>query len=157
MTLTGGISWILSSQGFACDALVGAQLVTVDGDVIDVDEDHEPELLWGLRGGGSNFGIVSALRMRLVPNPVVHAGALYWPMANAAKILAAYREWVGRAPPAMASAIAFLQYPFVAPVPDPVRGKPVIALRVCLLGARPSRQSASTGSSSPSHTVKGTA
>ena len=62
LTLTGGISWILGSQGFACDALIGAQLVTIEGDVIEVDEDHEPELLWGLRGGGGNFGIVTHLR-----------------------------------------------------------------------------------------------
>src|SRR4029079_5907511 len=54
LTLTGGISWILASEGFACDALIGARLVTIDGDVIDVDDQHEPELLWGLRGGGGN-------------------------------------------------------------------------------------------------------
>ncbi|MEA2678156.1 MAG: hypothetical protein QOJ81_2297 [Chloroflexota bacterium] len=76
LTLTGGISWILGSQGFACDALIGAQLVTVDGDVIDVDEDHEPELLWGLRGGGGNFGIVTHLRYALTAVPRMYGGAL---------------------------------------------------------------------------------
>ncbi|MDL2334447.1 MAG: FAD-binding protein [Chloroflexota bacterium] len=76
LTLTGGISWILSSQGFACDALVGAQLVTVDGHVIDVDEDHEPELLWGLRGGGGNFGIVTHLRYALTAVPRMYGGAM---------------------------------------------------------------------------------
>jgi len=67
LTLTGGISWILASEGFACDALVGAQLVTMAGDVLEVDEQHEPELLWGLRGGGGNFGIVTRLRYALTP------------------------------------------------------------------------------------------
>jgi FAD/FMN-containing dehydrogenase len=64
LTLTGGISWLLASQGFACDALIGAKMVTIDGDVIDVDDQHEPELLWGLRGGGGSFGVVypSAIR-----------------------------------------------------------------------------------------------
>ena len=76
LTLTGGIGWILGTQGFACDALIGAQLVTVDGDVIDVDQDHEPELLWGLRGGGGNFGIVTQFRYALTPVPRMYGGAL---------------------------------------------------------------------------------
>mgnify|MGYP000676827595 CR=1 FL=1 len=65
LTLTGGIGWILASQGFACDALIGARMVTVDGDVIDIDDQHERELLWGLRGGGGNFG-ASASSMALL-------------------------------------------------------------------------------------------
>ncbi|MEO8626461.1 MAG: FAD-binding oxidoreductase [Candidatus Limnocylindrales bacterium] len=76
LTLTGGISWILASQGFACDALIGARLVTVDGDVIDIDDKHEPELLWGLRGGGGNFGIATNLRYALTPVPRMYGGAL---------------------------------------------------------------------------------
>src|SRR3954451_25211070 len=55
LALTAGISWLLSSEGFACDSLIGAQLVTVDGEVIEVDEQREPELMWALRGGGGNF------------------------------------------------------------------------------------------------------
>ena len=76
LTLTGGISWLLASQGFACDALIGARMVTVDGDVIEVDDEHEPELMWGLRGGGGNFGIVTDLRYALTPVPRMYGGAL---------------------------------------------------------------------------------
>jgi len=76
LTLTGGISWILASEGFACDALIGAQLVTMTGDVLEVDEEHEPELLWGLRGGGGNFGIVTRLRYALTPVPQMFGGAV---------------------------------------------------------------------------------
>ncbi len=76
LTLTGGISWLLASEGFACDALVGARLVTVGGEVIDVDDQHEPELLWGLRGGGGNFGIVTHLRYALTSVPRMFGGAL---------------------------------------------------------------------------------
>ena len=76
LTLTGGIGWILASQGYACDALIGARMVTVDGDVIDVDDQHEPELLWGLRGGGGNFGIVTHLRYALTSVPRMYGGAL---------------------------------------------------------------------------------
>ncbi len=76
LTLTGGLSWILASEGFACDALVGAQLVTMAGDVLEVDEQHEPELLWGLRGGGGNFGIVTRLRYALTPVTQMFGGAV---------------------------------------------------------------------------------
>jgi FAD/FMN-containing dehydrogenase len=74
LTLTGGISWLLSSEGFACDALIGAQLVTADGDVLEVDEQREPELLWGLRGGGGNFGIATHLRYALTDVPAMFGG-----------------------------------------------------------------------------------
>jgi FAD/FMN-containing dehydrogenase len=76
LTLTGGISWLLASEGFACDALIGAQLVTISGDVIDVDEDHEPDLMWALRGGGGNFGVVTRLRYALTSVPRMYGGAL---------------------------------------------------------------------------------
>jgi FAD/FMN-containing dehydrogenase len=76
LTLTGGISWLLSSEGFACDALIGAQLVTADGDVLDVDDQREPELLWGLRGGGGNFGIVTHLHYALTLVPAMFGGRL---------------------------------------------------------------------------------
>jgi FAD/FMN-containing dehydrogenase len=76
LTLTGGISWILASEGFACDALIGAQVVTMAGDVLEVDEQREPELLWGLRGGGGNFGIVTRLRYALTPVAQMFGGPI---------------------------------------------------------------------------------
>lgn len=76
LTLTGGISWLLGTEGFACDALIGARLVTADGESIEVDERREPELLWGLRGGGGNFGIVTHLRYALTPVDRMYGGAL---------------------------------------------------------------------------------
>ncbi len=129
--LGGGAGWLARRYGLCSDMIDAAEVTTADGIRRWIDAEVDPELLWGLRGGGSNFGIVSALRLRLVPNPIVYAGALYWPMASAPAILSAYRDWAVSAPPEMGSAVAFLQYPGVAPVPEPVRGKPVIALRVC--------------------------
>ena len=76
LTLSGGISWLVSSEGFACDALIGAQLVTADGDVLEVDEKREPELLWGLRGGGGNFGVVTRLRYALADVPAMFGGRM---------------------------------------------------------------------------------
>ena len=68
ITLGGGISYILSSAGFTCDVLIGAQLVTADGRIVEVDEEREPDLLWALRGGGGNFGVVTRFRYQATPS-----------------------------------------------------------------------------------------
>lgn len=76
LTLSGGISYLIASEGFACDALTGAQLVVADGSVVEVDADREPDLLWALRGGGGNFGVVTRFRYRLTPVPSIYGGRL---------------------------------------------------------------------------------
>ena len=76
LTLSGGIGYLVASEGFACDALVGAELVTADGTIVDVDGDREPDLLWALRGGGGNFGVVTSLRYRLTTVEQVFGGRL---------------------------------------------------------------------------------
>lgn len=76
LTLTGGIGYLLGAAGFACDALVGAELVTAGGEVLQVDEQRDPELLWALRGGGGNFGVVTKLRHALIPVRNPYGGRL---------------------------------------------------------------------------------
>jgi FAD/FMN-containing dehydrogenase len=74
--LGGGISYLLGTRGFACDALIGAELVTADGSIVEVDAVREPELLWALRGGGGNFGVVTRFRIALAPLGPVFGGRL---------------------------------------------------------------------------------
>lgn len=76
LTLSGGIGYLLGFAGFACDALIGAELVTADGRIIQVDPIREPELLWALRGGGGNFGVVTRFRYVLVPVEHVYGGQM---------------------------------------------------------------------------------
>lgn len=129
--LGGGAGWLARGHGLCSDMIEAAEVTTANGVQRWVSADSEPDLLWALRGGGGNFGVVTALRLRLVPSSGVYAGAIYWPMAQAREVLTAYREWLALVPSDLGSAIAFLQYPAGAPVPEPVRGKPVVALRVC--------------------------
>ena len=76
LTLTGGIGFLLGAAGFACDALVGAEVVTADGSIVNVDESSDPDLLWALRGGGGNFGVVTRLRHGLTPLGSVYGGRI---------------------------------------------------------------------------------
>lgn len=76
LTLGGGISHIVASEGFGCDALIGAEVVTADGRVVEVGETTEPDLLWALRGGGGNFGIVTRFRYRLTPIQTMYSGSM---------------------------------------------------------------------------------
>jgi len=131
--LGGGAGWLARRYGLCSDAIEAAEITTSDGNRRWVSAGSEPELLWALRGGGGNFGVVSALRLQLVPISTVYAGAIYWPMERAREVLSAYRDWVAVAPPDLGSAVAFLQYPASAPVPEPIRGNPVVALRVCFV------------------------
>src|SRR5215510_14942615 len=140
--LGGGNGWLARRYGLCSDMIDAAEVVTVDGNRQWVSADTEPDLLWALKGGGGNFGVVTTLRLRLVAQPSVYAGAIYWPIGKARELLRAYRDWVATSPPAMGSAVAVIQYPAIAPVPDPVRGVPVVALRICHPGSAEDAKSA---------------
>ena len=94
LTLGGGIGWLHRKYGLTCDNLRSAEVVTATGKVLRVDEDNHPELLWGLRGGGGNFGIVTAFEFDAHPvGPVVWNGTAIYPAANAERVLRFWRDW----------------------------------------------------------------
>src|ERR671930_1281665 len=93
-TLGGGIGWLMRQHGLACDNLCSAELVTADGQVVRASADRNPELFWGLRGGGGNFGVVTSFEYRLHRlGPVVAGGAAFWPAERAEELLRFYRDW----------------------------------------------------------------
>jgi FAD/FMN-containing dehydrogenase len=92
LTLGGGLGWLMAKHGLAADNLVGAELVTAGGEVLGVDDESHPDLMWALRGGGGNFGIVTAFTYRLHPLAMVTGGLIAHPFEAAPDVLRFYRE-----------------------------------------------------------------
>ncbi|AFU00778.1 FAD-binding oxidoreductase [Nocardia brasiliensis] len=133
LTLGGGIGWLSRRHGLSCDNLIAAQLVTADGEIVEVTADTHPELLWGLRGGGGNFGVVTRFTMRLHPIPVpMFAGAALYPLA--AEPLSVFLDVARSAPPELGLNAALITAPPAPFVPPQFHGKPVVALAACHTG-----------------------
>src|SRR5580765_7960883 len=92
LTLGGGLGWLMAKHGLAADNLLAVELVTAEGDVLDVTEQSDPDLFWALRGGGGNFGIAASLEYRLHPLAMVTGGLIAHPIDAAADMLHFYRD-----------------------------------------------------------------
>jgi FAD binding domain/Berberine and berberine like len=134
-TLGGGYAWISTKHGLACDNLVSAQVVTADGRVVVASEDENADLLWGLRGGGGNFGVVTSYEFRLHDlGPIVMAGLAVHPIESARDIARAWRDWVETAPEAVCTALGILRAPPEPFVPPEVQGMPVLGVLAMYAG-----------------------
>ncbi len=135
LALGSGSGWLERKLGFTCDNLLAAEVVTADGRVVTASADEHPELFWGLRGGGGNFGIVTAFHLQLHPvGPIVYGGMLAWPAAMAGDVVRFWRDFMLDAPDEVGSALAFITAPPLEFVPEPVRGHPIVACITCYAG-----------------------
>jgi FAD/FMN-containing dehydrogenase len=135
VTLGGGSGWLERSLGPSCDHLVAAEVVSADGRVLSATEDEHPELLWALRGGGGNFGVVTSMELCLHPvGPTVLAGQLVQPRAWAGELLALVRDLMAAAPDELGLGCALAVTPDLPFLPEPVRGRPVAGVTLCWAG-----------------------
>jgi FAD/FMN-containing dehydrogenase len=132
-TLGGGIGWMMRKHGLACDNLIGAELITADGQTVHAGEDENEELLWGLRGGGGNFGVVTEFEFRLHPVSQVFGGLVAWPAESGREVLRFWRDWAPGTPDELCTMAAFLYAPPEPFVPPEVQGTPVFAIACCHL------------------------
>src|SRR6476659_7590848 len=99
LTLGGGIGWLMRKYGLSIDQLVSVDLVTADGEFVKASETENPDLFWGVRGGGGNVGIVTEFEFGLNPvGPIVLAGPIFWPMQESTRVLRFYRDWIAETP-----------------------------------------------------------
>jgi FAD/FMN-containing dehydrogenase len=112
LTLGGGFGWLTRPYGLTIDNLLSAEVVTADGSVHAASESDNPDLFWGLRGGGGNFGVVTSLTFRAQQlGPQVYAGNLFYGRAKWAEALAAYAEWTADLPDELTSIVSLLVPP----------------------------------------------
>ena len=133
-TLGGGHGWLARQHGLACNSVVGAEVVTADGELVRADHENEPDLFWALRGGGGSFGVVTALEFELFPVPELYAGMFAWPWDRTADVLHAWGEWVSGLPSEMSTWARILQVPPLPDVPEPVRGRQLVVVEAAYLG-----------------------
>ena len=135
-TLGGGYAWISAKYGLTCDNLISADVVTADGEFLTASEKENEELFWGLRGGSGNFGVVTSFEFQCHPlGPIIAAGLLLWPLAEANEKMRLWRDFCESAPDELGTGCAIL--PAAPPeefVPTELHGKPVFGIIACWTG-----------------------
>jgi FAD/FMN-containing dehydrogenase len=135
LTLGGGIGWLHRKHGLTIDQLVSVDLVTATGEAVTASETDDPELFWGVRGGGGNFGIATEFEFRVHPvGPTVLAGPIFWKMEDAPALLRFYREWIADAPDDLMTILIQRRAPAVDLVPPELQGEHVMAVACCYAG-----------------------
>jgi hypothetical protein len=133
-TMGGGFGWLGRKYGFNADSVREANVVTADGELLRVSAYEHPDLFWGLKGGGGNFGIVTSLEFTLYPLTTVYGGTLFYPLERTVEVLDLYARWVETLPDEMTTAVAFMNFPPLPELPEPLRGGSFILVRGCYCG-----------------------
>jgi FAD/FMN-containing dehydrogenase len=135
LTLGGGVGWLRRKHGLSCDNLVSAELVGADGEVRTTSADADPDLLWALKGGGGNFGIVTRFTFKLHPvGPIVAFAGVFYPLADAASILRGFRQHVEAMPDEVTPVALPLTMPADPHLPEPVHEQPVLIIGAVYAG-----------------------
>jgi hypothetical protein len=135
LTLGGGLGHLMRKHGLTVDNLLAVELVTADGERLLVDAETEPELFWGLRGGGGNFGIATAFHYQLHPvGPIVLGGPIFWPHADVPRVLRFLRDFAPEMPDELGISVAMMPAPPLPFLPTEQVGKPVIGLVLAWTG-----------------------
>jgi UDP-N-acetylenolpyruvoylglucosamine reductase len=122
-SLGGGVGWYARALGLAANSVTGIEIVTADARRRWVDHEHEPDLFWALRGGGGNFGVVTALEFRLHEMPELYAGVLFFPWERSAEVLHAWNAWTRTVPERTTSVGRMIRFPASDDVPQRLRGR----------------------------------
>jgi hypothetical protein len=128
LTLGGGIGWTMGKWGMAVDNLVGAEVVLANGDIVQVSESNEPDLLWALRGGGGNFGVVTRFTFRAYPLTTALGGPIIHPLEAAPDVVRFAKRFIASAPDDLAIQLAFIHAPDGS-------GTKVFAIALCHIGS----------------------
>lgn len=135
LTLGGGIGHLSRKYGLSCDNLLSAQVVTADGRILTASAAENPNLFWGLRGGGGNFGVVTSFEFQLHPVSVVLAGPILYSIEQREEALRFYRDFMADAPEELGAFFVFLKVPPGQPFPEPLHNQTVCGVMTCYAGS----------------------
>jgi FAD/FMN-containing dehydrogenase len=134
-TLGGGMGWLHRRIGLACDSLRAAEVVTADGNLVATSETKNPDLFWGMRGGGWNFGAVTSMEFEAHPiGPVVVAGLMYFPLDRFPELVERHRLLKSRFPDELTTWFFLRLAPPAPVIPKEWVGRPVAAIALCHCG-----------------------
>jgi len=129
LTLGGGFGWLTRKYGLAVDNLMAADIVTASGERLHIDRDHHADLFWAIRGGGGNFGVVTTFEFALHPvGPMVSAGLIVFPFAEARSLLRSYRDYVEALDENISVWAVLRGAPPLPFLPESVHGTGIVAL-----------------------------
>jgi FAD/FMN-containing dehydrogenase len=135
LTLGGGFGYLTRRFGWACDNVASMEVVTAEGRVVRASEKENNDLLWGLRGGGGNFGVVTGFDYRLHSvGPEILAGLIAWRAEDAAGVMDMYRSIVEQAPEELTCVLILRIAPPAPWLPKEIHGKPIVVFGICHSG-----------------------
>ncbi|MBB2940557.1 FAD/FMN-containing dehydrogenase [Actinoplanes lutulentus] len=133
-TLGGGLGPFGRKYGYAADHVTALDVVTANGELRHVTADSDPDLFWALRGAKGNFGVVVAIEFTVFPLQAFYGGGIFFPGELAGDVLHLFREWTQNVPEEMSASVGLLHLPAAPFVPEPLRDRVVVHLRIAYLG-----------------------
>ena len=133
-SIGGGIGWYARELGLQCHSITAAEIVLADGSIVRTSADEEPELFWGLRGGGMPLGVVAALEFDLYPLETVVAGFLAWDRSHIEQVLPAWAEWTTTAPEAATTSLRLVTAPPMPQIPAELHFRELVVIDGAVLG-----------------------
>jgi len=134
LALGGGHGHLTRKYGLTIDNILAADVVLADGRLVRASHEENPDLFWAIRGGGGNFGVVTAFQFQLHPVTTVVAGPTFWPLEQAGDVLRWYRDFIVNAPEELNGFFAYLTVPPAPPFPEELHMKKVCGIVWCYAG-----------------------
>ncbi|TDK27968.1 FAD-binding oxidoreductase [Arthrobacter crusticola] len=133
--LGGGVGPLARTFGMSSDWVRAFRVITAEGDLVHADATHSPDLFWALRGGKGGLGVVTAMELELVPLKTLYGGSMFFAPEHVGAVFTAWLEWTQTVPEELTSSAAIVRFPPLEFIPEPLRGKTALHLRVAYVGA----------------------
>jgi FAD/FMN-containing dehydrogenase len=132
--LGGGVGPLARTYGMSSDWVRSFRVATAEGGIITADATQNSDLFWALRGGKAGFGVVTSLELELLPLETLYGGSLFFDTEHVGAVFTAWLKWTATVPEALTSSAAIVRFPPLEFIPEPLRGKTVLHLRIAYIG-----------------------